>query len=657
MLTSRSRELLKKIIDSQYPLRVKDLASEFRVSERTIKYDLDVVRLWLKEQKAYLNSQPNKGIWFSGDPVIRKELRSMLDESDKKNVFLNQQDRIESIMLDLLLTDHSLSLNDIAEKIGVSRNTIISDMQKVEILLHSLNLGLQRKTGTGIWLLGSEIQRRLASEYLLQARLGSREMFETVQAVMHKNILLCESKLSEKFLLLVTDLEIVFKSVKDLTLRAKEELGVFFEDRVIIGVLIRLCVVIVRIRSKHEIASDSLGINKYFSLDQSKLFNICEDVLAALSDKLDLDIPSHEVGYVSLQFMCGSLPLLYKEGVNSKEVPDPVSIARKMIKRVSEVMNNHFDEDAELLDNLLAHLTEKLAKYKYGVIDPNPIVSEIRRSYPDMFEGVKNVCLEILTQFDVFLTDSDIAYIVLHFQAAYERKTGISKLKTLVVCGTGRGTARLVRTLLENELKNLQVVGVYSITEVEKVMKTQNVDFVVSVLPIDLSIPVVVVNTIPTKHDLEAILEVTKSLRMHKPEPVLEPEYRNNVLDEFSVLRSKIDVKNLPLLESISRDVVIKGFEVSQIITTQFKEYLTEQGMAGLTLHLYLMVHRFVFSSPYEDNNPHDPLEPDYATGLRRRLEEILTQNQISIPHSEMNAILRYFHLPRTRGCEKKDDS
>ena len=101
LLTSRSRELLKKIIDSQYPLRVKVLASEFQVSERTIKYDLDVIRLWLKEQKAYLDSQPNRGIWFSGDAVTRNKLRGMLEESDKKNVFLSQRDRVESIDLKL----------------------------------------------------------------------------------------------------------------------------------------------------------------------------------------------------------------------------------------------------------------------------------------------------------------------------------------------------------------------------------------------------------------------------------------------------------------------------------------------------------------------------------------------------------------------------
>lgn len=60
---------------------------------------------------------------------------------------------------------------------------------------------------------------------------------------------------------------------------------------------------------------------------------------------------------------------------------------------------------------------------------------------------------------NVFLTDPNLAYIVLHFQAAYERRNGRTRFRAIVVCGTGRGTARLLKTRLENEIKSLSVLG------------------------------------------------------------------------------------------------------------------------------------------------------------------------------------------------------
>jgi len=225
-------------------------------------------------------------------------------------------------------------------------------------------------------------------------------------------------------------------------------------------------------------------------------------------------------------------------------------------------------------------------------------------------------------------------------------------LKTFVVCGTGRGTARLGRTLIENELTNIQVVGIYSIMEVEKALETHKVDFVVSVLPISLPIPVVVVNPIPTKHDFEAIFNVTKQLGRQRPEAISEYDFRKSSRHNLSSLSSDLTSEQQPLMERISRDIIIQGFELSQVIISTFKAYLTEQATVGLMLHISLMVHRLVFATPYEDHTTYDPMEPEYVTSLRSKLVQILHENDLTVPRGEMEAILRYFHAPTIGGEE-----
>ncbi|MCG6199638.1 HTH domain-containing protein, partial [Anoxybacillus sp. LAT_38] len=78
-LTSRSRALLKVLLDSSRPMKIREAARDFRVSERTIKYDLEAIRTWLKERHVTLHSQPNKGIWISENEEKRADLRRHLE--------------------------------------------------------------------------------------------------------------------------------------------------------------------------------------------------------------------------------------------------------------------------------------------------------------------------------------------------------------------------------------------------------------------------------------------------------------------------------------------------------------------------------------------------------------------------------------------------
>ena len=648
LLTSRSRELLKKIIDAKYPVRVKDLAQEFRVSERTIKYDLDLIKLWLQEHKAELRSQPNKGIWFAGDTAVRTKLRFLLAENHKEDVFLNQRDRVEVIVFYLLSTDAYIAANTLAEKIGVSRNTVVSDLSEVEKFLQSWRLSLARKAGAGIKLEGTEIDRRLTLEYLLQARLSSTDMFEIIEAVMNRKSL-TEMNLPEQLLLSPPELDLLLQAVKSLAVRAKE-LGGFLADRVIIGLLIRLVVVLARVKSHHELPREAFGRSKYLDLDRSKVFHTCSEVLTELGRRLNVSFPPQEVRYFSLQFIGSNLPFLDGPGVNTQDLPDPAVLVARIIMKVSEAFQWPFSADAELFNNLAAHMSEKLSKYKYGVLEPNPLLGQTIRSYRAMFEEVKTACQEVLSLYEIFLTDSDVGYIVLHFEAARERLAESGQVRVSVVCGTGRGTARLVKSILENELKNLQVIGVYSALEVEKALRDHKVDFVVSVLPLDLDVPVVVVNPIPTKQDLAAILNLMKKLKGRNVGREQEKGFTPIARDELAAQPAGIPDEDLPFIESLTRNIIIKGFELSQLITERFRDYLSERSAAGLSLHLLLMVQRLALGVPYVETGADRYLEPGYPPELRSRLEEVLKTNRITAPEGEINAILRYFYAPERKG-------
>lgn len=626
-------------------MKIKELADEFHVSIRTIKYDLENVRLWLekqKEQAVQLESKPNLGLWLSGEIKAIKKIRSMLDNEVGMVLLLNQEERSKYIALELLLHKEFATLNSLAEKIGVSRNTVVGDMQRVERLLQNWHIELERKVHYGIRAVSSEVNRRLALEYVIQSFLNSNEMSYILQSIIHKHEFPSHvGTVITTFLLERKELELVCQGVRRIARHIREIGEQYLSDRMLIGALIRFCVVIQRIKTDNSLAESYTTVA--IKAKDHPLYSIFSVECANLAKYLEIEISDTEIGFIWLQSL-GNGMYHNEQHHDSYGQPIVIEMTTKIICKISQSLKVMFTGDTELFDSLLAHLTDKLAKYEYGVIDPNPLVAEVIQTYPEMFKCVKQVCSEVFEESSIFLTDPDLAYIVLHFQAAYERKYGRSQFRTIVVCGTGRGTARLLKTRLENEIKSLSVLGYCSVLEIDQVLKMQPIDLVVSVLPIDAECPVVVVNPILNQRDIVAIHEILKKKCGTQLEYTHETlGKRCDFTESFMLMRKNISFTELPVVESISQDIISKGFQLGMLITTELKEYLSEQAAAGLMLHILLMVNRLAFGSPYVDFNYSDQPESKRLAGLRYKLTNVLGEEYRNIPNSEISAMLRYF--------------
>ncbi|GMA98401.1 transcriptional regulator ManR [Pelosinus sp. IPA-1] len=589
-----------------------------------------------------LESKPNLGIWLEGDPTAINKIRSMLDNEAGVALLLNQEERSKYIALELLINEKFITINLLAEKMGVSRNTVVADMQRVERLLQNWRIEMERKVHYGIRAVSSEVNRRLALEYVVQSFLNSNEMSYILHSIAREYEFPSRvGNVITTFLLEKNQLKIVCQAIGRIAANIKKVGEQYLSDRMLIGALIRFCVVIQRIKTNNGLTASDTTVA--IQAKEHPVYSIFSEECAALANHLGIEISDTEIGFVWLQSLGNGM---YHNELHHDSYKQPVvtGITAKIISKVSHCLKVTYTDDTELFDSLLAHLTDKLAKYEYGVIDPNPLVAEVIQSYPDMFRCVKEVCSEVFAEINVFLTDPDLAYIVLHFQAAYERRYGRSQFRAIVVCGTGRGTARLLKTRLENEIKSLSVLGYCSVLEIEQVLKIQPIDLVISVLPINTECPLVVVNSILTQRDIVAIHEVLKKISGTQLEYTLEsPEKKHDFSESFMLMIRNIHVTELPFVESISQDIISKGFQLGMLITSEFKEYLSEQAAAGLMLHCLLMVNRLAFGSPYVDFNYSDQPESKRLAELRCKLINVLGEEYHSIPKSEISAMLRYF--------------
>ena len=635
------------MIEARQPLYVKAVAEQFQVSVRTIRYDLETIRLWLRRQKhqlVQLESKPNRGIWVEGDPAALEILAGVL-QNDGKTVWRDHRDRVKYMALDLLHAAGFVTMDELAAKNDVGRTTVGGDLKEAERFLEPWQLALERKAHWGVRLKGAEIKRRLALEYIVKSSLSGEDITRILQSFTGSGTLPAGIVRTVGGLLpgcAEEDLDIIGEIAGRMVRSRQDPVTPLLSEQGYVGFLIRLCVMVQRVRSGHPLASADLKTAGEEGRNDpcAALRQACQE----LSGRLHIPLGEAEEAFLSWQWMDAGGKERSRTAANQ---PLPIAeITRKLIGEVGRETRIPFETDAELFGHVRAHLEDKLAKYWQGVMEPNPLSAEVIRSYGEMFRQVKQCCDRIFTGYGVFFSEADIAYLVLHFQAAYEGKFGGYKFRTLVVCSTGRGNARLLKTRLANEIKNLSIVGYCSVLELKKALQVQQVDLIVSVFPLEAEVPVVVINPILTERDIAAIQERLKEIPggYTAIEPA-ESFSENDRGDAFDLLRSNISRYDLPFVEGLSQEVISRGFQLSMLVRDRFREYLTPEIADGLVLHILLMANRMAFGAPYVDFHygNGDRAETEARRKLRRELVQLIEPYYRRVPDNEIDAILNYF--------------
>ncbi|MDP4098351.1 helix-turn-helix domain-containing protein [Paenibacillus sp. P96] len=629
-MVTRTRALLKKILYTPNPVRIKDCASEFGVSERTIKYDIESIRMWLASEGVEIKSKPSTGIWIECPEEERDNLLRKMD-ADKDHNALKQQERIQYVTMELLLRDGETTIGRIASHLGITRNTALSDLVQAELLLREWDLQLERSR-KGVKITGSGVQKRLVLEQLVYSLLDGSDMLQIVQsAASRQKPRIHFTPLLEQFLQPADDLNAVFSAVGDLVEETERCTGVLLSDQAVIGIFIRLCIVI----SSNSVTEQSTEFDRMPG-DEAEVFDIFRRVLSGFSQKTGGQITDQDIWFVCLQAV-SRIPAPADSRVGREPMlPDALVITRRLIEAVSRSMDPDLARDPDLFSHLLAHTSRKLTQYSYGVVEPNPMLQDIISAYRGMFESVKSASIEVYGPYRIYLTDSDIGYIVVYFQLAYERLNEQRSIRGLVVCGTGKGTSRLLKTVIEKRIPNLSIDGSCSVMELNKMLQEGDYDLVISVFPVDVPVPSVVVSPIPGKRDFEVIQEKVTAIAPLKAET---PKDSGNPLPPSS---GQID--DPEALQSWFQEMVFRGFELGRQIADELGSHLTSDRLEGLKMHLIFMMQRVALHIQYEDPSAILAATPPQTD--RERLLTILEQRGLKVSEAELQAILKYLEQP-----------
>ncbi|MBK7821146.1 MAG: PRD domain-containing protein [Tessaracoccus sp.] len=298
---------------------------------------------------------------------------------------------------------------------------------------------------------------------------------------------------------------------------------------------------------------------------------------------------------------------------------EPVlEVARGLIDRVDAQLNADLGGDDRLLQGLTAHLSDRFAKLRNSIIEPNMIVQEVLVQYAQIYRAVEDACRE-----HIELTEADLSFLALHFAAAYERYLNRPRVRTLIVCATGRGVANLIGLLVQSRFPPIEIVRTTSMFEVQQ-SGVADVDLVISTFPVTVGKPTAVIRSVPTKRDFEAI------------EEKLEQAAQGIVLPVRSAA-----ARSMPELGSSYPGLVSLGVTLNRELVDAAESPLAPRAAEKLLLHCLLLAERLASGRQYQAT----ALAADVDEALLARLRGVFDARQLPIQESELQAIIAYFDL------------
>lgn len=504
MLNKRCSSLLYEIMNIEGYISILQLSQKFRVSNRTIRYDLDKIDDFLKSSNLpQLIRKPNEGISYKCSSLEKNNVLNLLGEIDLNEYVLSQDERVIMILTELLEIRDYITMDKLAEILIVSRSTILKDMDKVREWLINTNLELKSSKRHGVKIIGEERYIRKAAISLLTNNVDIYKALDLIKASKLSKSEFSLDKYQKEFF---KDIDISY--IENCLDIAEKQLETKFTDEAYSGLVIHIAIAIKRIQEDKDIVMEKDELN---ALEITKEFVVASSITKLLEKRFEIIIPDDEIGYITIHLL-GSKVSTSKNNDKDSEMIE--FITSDLINRVSSILNINLFSDKELFLGLTQHIRPTIYRLKHDLILKNPLLKEVKQSYEKLFCAVKDSTYSLEEYGGSRLSDEEIGYLTLHFGAAIERvkDNNSRQVNVVVVCATGIGTSKLVSSRIES-LFNINIIDTISYHNIGDVVKGGNVDLIITTVPIKLDsndIPCIEVNPFLTEKNISDISSALK---------------------------------------------------------------------------------------------------------------------------------------------------
>ena len=473
----RERNYLNFLSEDEY-ISSEDIALKLDISGRTVRNELKELNKVLEMHGAKIVTKTKCGnILIVDNREVYQDYLSEINNKTSHKIPKTSQERVEFLMEYLLQSYSYVKIENLCNLLYVSKTSLSLDLKKVREQLQVYNLKLNTKPNHGIKVEGSEFDLRLCMANYAMDNTG------VLQSDLEK------SKRIE-----------CLKMIADILTSSFEDEKYLISDTAFQNLIIHIYTALKRVQD-----SNYVPINHQIKeLVKEKNLNLARDIFEKLESSFNIVIPDDEVYYIAIHLAAKETIYESKSNKNMVISEEINNIVLNMLKEVNETYKIKFFDDLELRMLLALHLIPFQVRMECSMIAHNPIIKDIKTRATLAYNIAVSACNVLEKIYKKPVSDSEIGYFALHFNLALERKKKIINKKNIViVCSSGRGTAKLLAYRFQEEFdKYLNKVITTDILNLRNI-DFKNIDYVITTVPIDFQIPVPILEITCFLEDLE----------------------------------------------------------------------------------------------------------------------------------------------------------
>lgn len=462
-MNQRISEIVRILNESQTSVRIAELAQQFQVSQRTIRNDLNEINDLL-----HTNGLPKLTLKHGGQIIPPEEFAELLPAIVTGDFYLyklSKGERIKIAAAILVSSSEFVTLNTIAERLYVSRATVINDLEEIKFFVRGGNLQVVSYPNKGLRVHGLESDKRIFLMLLLSSPSSTPEQRDIVArhiSVQAGNRVIIQKIINEQ----------------------EHNHGSFLTDTSFGSILLYLSIVVDR-----NLRGEFLEPQPH--MENSK-YGMAQDILRYIAQYCKVTVSKDDI-----RFLCKMLTQARYMRQSSFE-KDAIKIqlaTRQFISAISEELCINLNTDYDFFENLSNHLESvfSVPSTQYAEQD---VIEEVLEDNQEVVNAVKSR-LPILKQYYIEreITEIEIAYIAIHVCAAIERKKNQEvAFHVVIACHAGIGTSQLLLEKLKQHF-NFQIVDIISAHEANNITP-QQADFIISTVPLhNCQVDYIVVST------------------------------------------------------------------------------------------------------------------------------------------------------------------
>ncbi|MHC8965700.1 BglG family transcription antiterminator [Priestia aryabhattai] len=545
-MNTRQKEILYLLLSEpdKYSL-VQDFADRVNCSEKTIRNDLKIIENYLDDySNAHLTRKPGLGVYLDIEEHEKVRLCNELHTIKEDPKYQSDEERVLQIAYDLLMKVKPVTAKEFADQYFLNRSTIKKDLNKIEKWLKRFSLALVSKQRIGLIIEGTEKNKRKALTRILD---------------LINNPSIANQFIKKQFL--YHEVEFIISELKVLQKRH----SLYFTDDTLESLLLHTLMMIRRTKLKQSI---SISKKEITLLQKKKEYKWTYEFLKRLEKFFVIHFSEEEVVYLTLHILGGKVrypksDASWELDIINEENSVLFKILCHLIYRVSELNALDFNKDQILKNGLKIHLYTTLNRINYDLSVSNPMLNDIKKMYPHMFDIIIDVLGEINQLFDLFIPEEEAAYLTLHFQASIERlDSDRQKQKNaIIVCHMGIGMSQLLRTKIERKFHQIYVMDCISKDDLDDYLtKHQDVELVISTTSISrVKIPHLIVSPLLEYTEEKKLEDFIKQF----DEPVRQERTAFSMLDYTTpfLVSLQDDVEHhYMIIEKLAKVLYEKGY-------------------------------------------------------------------------------------------------